>query len=69
MSHELKEGIKLEAVFWAEGGVVEVGKHGCTEIVVREQVGQMAMVPWAAATINDKVTLYNLALAEGVTVQ
>ena len=68
MSHELKEGVYLKSIFWPEGDVT-IGKHGCTSLFVRMQMGQMSMVPWAEATFeNGTKQLYNLALAEGATV-
>jgi len=68
MSHELIEGVELKCVFWTDGEVT-VGKADCASLIVREQYGQMSMVPWVEAIYeNGKKQLYNLALAEGVTV-
>lgn len=70
MSHELKEGTKLKSVFLVDGGEVKAGNGGCASIVVAEQTGQMAMVPWAKVTREDgTVQLYNLALAEGCVIE
>lgn len=69
MSHELKEGVQLKSVVTLpdpdEGsGLYVVGDlpHQAKEIVVSEQVGHMAMVPWAKVTLNQGGTvLINLA--------
>ena len=69
MSHELREGVELLTVFWSEGEALTAGRGQCESIVVREQTGQMAMVPWVEVTLIDGTSsLYNLALVEGVTV-
>ncbi|MCH8135851.1 MAG: hypothetical protein IIB77_07730 [Proteobacteria bacterium] len=66
---ELKEGVVLAAIFWSEGGELTAGSGENKSITVRMQNGQMASVPWAEVIHTDgRKTLYNLALAEGVTV-
>lgn len=69
MSHELREGVKLRTVFWSNEESVSVGRGSCVSITVREQPGQMGMVPWAeSVTKNGQTYLYNLANVEGVAV-
>lgn len=71
MSHELKEGAQLKSVFGPAPMEIycEIGHAPiqAKEIVVSMQPGQMGMVPWAKATLNNgKVRLLNLALMEEV---
>ena len=64
MSHELKEGVELNSIWWAEGSLT-VGSQ-VASLTVREQIGQMSMVPWVEATdSNGKSNFYNCALLEG----
>ena len=61
------EGEEVQAIFWPAGGVVEVGKNGCTKITVIMEYGQMARVPWFAVWDDHKITYkYNGAHLEGV---
>lgn len=80
MSHELKEGVHLNAITtmpdadsgcdtYRVGGsrLSENGTARITDIVVMEQTGQMAMVPWAGVSFSDgRVVLVNLANVESV---
>lgn len=62
-----KEGQELKAIFWPEGGEIEVGKSKCTRIVVVMETGQMARVPWFEVWKDGKsVAKYNGALVEGI---
>lgn len=64
---ELREGVELYSVFWPDGATQEVGKHGVVSIVVREQVGEMAMVPWIELTTDSGTKyLYNPKTIDGV---
>ncbi len=63
MSHELREGKKLHSIWWAEGSLT-VGAQ-VESLTVREQTGQMAMVPWVESISNGKSNFYNCALLEG----
>lgn len=77
MSHELNEGTKLKFVM---GPMSQDGEqvnfsigdkpYHCKEIVVSMQCGQMGMVPWAKATLNNgDVLLANLAQMEMVELE
>lgn len=68
MSHELKEGVELEQVTLCVGETetlynrVGSARPWCSRIVVVEQTGHMAMVPWARCEFHDgQVELVNLA--------
>lgn len=71
MSHELKEGVCLSLI---EGPAKDgwclhykAGESGVTRIIVAEQPGQMAMVPWARVEFESaEPHLVNLALMEWV---
>lgn len=66
MSHELREGVKLQSVYWDEGSY-EVGRLEVESITIREQTGQMSMVPWAEIKwATGKTHLVNCALLQGV---
>lgn len=65
----LKEGQKLQAIFWSNGGVLYIGNSDehAKSITVYFEPGQMANVPWAYAEINDgSICRFNLHLCEGV---
>lgn len=63
----LEEGMQISALSWIDEGSVTVGEHGCTEIVVIMQYGQMAMVPWFKASYTDgTVDLHNAASVDTV---
>lgn len=73
MSHELREGAQLTSIIGAEvdGEILRfaTGERGVSRIVVSEQVGQMAMVPWARIEFEDEdkpPVLVNLAHIESV---
>lgn len=71
MSHELKEGKELKSVYWTSGDYV-VGKEyvargKCLSLTVREQMGQMSMVPWVEAVFEEGPnTLVNCTHMEGI---
>ena len=56
MSHELKEGVKLNRISFDLQLYEEVGRYDVVDITVREQVGQMSMVPWIEVTRCDPGT-------------
>lgn len=76
MSAELKEGVQIKSIHGVPGPNPEeetpcwrLGKKAWQykEIVVREQAGEMGMVPWGKATTNDgRVCLVNLRNVEAV---
>ena len=63
---KLRQGTDLRAIHFSDGGSLIVG--GCIKsISVSEEHGQCATVPWAVVTNTDgAVSMYNLALIEGV---
>lgn len=66
MSHELREGVKLKSIFWPGGGEIKAGVGQCVSLVVAEQTGQMAMVPWVKAEFTGgRVALYDADKLEG----
>lgn len=70
MSHELREGVELSAIYFGgeEGSHYKVGVMGCFSIIVAEQLGQIGMVPWAKVSVeNEPIHLVNLASVELVT--
>ena len=63
----LEQGTKLESIFWSDEEHITIGEGGCLSIEVTMENGQMAGVPWAFATYENRdKRLFNLALAEGV---
>ena len=69
MSHELREGQELKEIWWSDDGYCTVGSNSVESITVREQTGQMSMVPWVEVVRKGVKSLYNCAFLEGVTVQ
>jgi len=66
MSHELKEGTNLRAIWWHDVAI-QVGVDKVVSIIVREQMGQIGMVPWVTVTTSDgRQSFYNCALLEGL---
>lgn len=75
MSHELREGVELTEII-SRGdenysiyriGRVNASGREITRITVREQIGQIGMVPWALIEFNDRPSiLFNLDAAESV---
>ena len=75
MSHELRDGVQIEALTWPDDSELRVGRCGVTEIVCAPQIGHMAAVAtWAMSTnsngtrslINlDHVSIVELRKGEG----
>lgn len=68
MSSELREGLELSRVQWADTNGREENFYACTgtvvdRITVRMQPGQMGMVPWAQVVDKDgkQIAFVNLS--------
>ncbi len=69
MSHELQEGVKLHSIWWAEGSLTVSNAHDVVSITVRDQNGQMGMVPWVEVVNKDgRAKFFNCAQLEGFEV-
>lgn len=72
MSNELREGVEIKFMATPPvgntGSAWQIGDHGnCKRIVVVEQNGFMASIPWARCELNDgRVHMVNLAHVETV---
>ena len=70
MSHELREGIELTAIYFNDQQQFYVGHGNCTRIIVVEQQGQLSMVPWALVKSDTgPPQLVNLATVERVALK
>jgi len=65
MSHELKEGTSISNVSFPDGSFTVGENASC--MTIREQLGQMSMVPWIRIEVNGRPDRYfNCALAESI---
>ena len=61
-----REGMPVEAIFFKDEAFHKVGDT-CKSITVSMECGQMSGVPWfEVRDHDDKITLWNGALLEGV---
>lgn len=67
MSHELRDGISATEIRFGDDSYHAVNVRGCQSITIREQAGQMGMVPWLEVIYNDRRVLVNASLTESIT--
>ena len=64
----LRSGVKVDKVFWADGQTLQSGYPG--EMVITEENGQGASVPWIKQTMDDgRVYMHNCAMVETILLE
>jgi hypothetical protein len=67
MSHELKEGTRIQRINLPDESRYVVGELGVNCMSIREQTGQMSMVPWVRVEITGTPDIFvNCALVESI---
>jgi hypothetical protein len=69
MAKRFEDGDSVRAVYWDNGDILEVGKHGLESLTVVMEDGQMGRAPWVEAVHDDgRQFKHNLAKVESVRI-